>query len=275
MEFRDRVVLITGAAEGIGAACARAFAERGARLSLVDLHRPADAIPACWTIGDVADAYTAERAMRRTLNAFGSIDILINNAGVGLYAGASDTSVEAARRIFDVNLFGAMRFTSLAIPHLRTSPSAAIVNIGSIGGLVSLPWCALYSCSKHALHAYTNSLRRELADEDIHVMTVVPGIVRTRFREHVLGGDPPQKVASLKWTISPDDLARSILAGVEKRKRFVTNPRVGLLFSALDFFFPWMMDWYCARQWERPTHRVSSEEVLAGWHSSTPRGRQS
>ncbi len=89
-------------------------------------------------------------------------------------------------------------------------------------------------------------------------MTVVPGIVRTRFREHVLSGEPPQKVSDLQWTISPDHLAHSIAGGLQKRKRFIVNPRIGSLFSALDFFFPRIMDWYCSTKWDGAAHTASA-----------------
>lgn len=255
MNLADKVVLITGAREGIGAACAREFRKRGARLSLIDIRpgRPEeDDGEALWTVGDITEEAVRQEAVARTSAHLGPVDVIINNAGIGLYASPSETSPAFAERLFAVNVSAAVGLTRLVVPQMRKRRSGAVINIESIGALVSLPWCAMYCASKHALHAYTRSLHHELRGDGIHVMSVIPGIVNTRFREHVLGGDVPGGVAGLKRSISAGSLAASVAVGLEKRKNMVVNPRIGWAFWAADLLLPQVMHWYFRRCWTAP-----------------------
>jgi len=260
--LENKVVMITGAREGIGAACAQEFLRRGARLSLIDVssEKPDyDSGDALWTIGDVADEAVRRNAVDATLARLGAVDILVNNAGIGQYASASGAPLASAERMFAVNLWGAVALTQLVLPQMRQRRSGSIINIESIGAWVSLPWCAMYCASKHALHAFTRSLHHEVRTEGIHVMSVIPGIVDTRFREHVLEGDAPAGVASIKRTISPHSLAASIVDGLVKGKHTVVNPRIGWAFWALDVFFPQVMELYMHRRWAgRATAQLAS-----------------
>jgi len=176
--LKDKVVLITGAREGIGAACAQEFRLRGARLSLIDVSREKpdyDDGGALWTVGDITDEGVCRKAVAATTAEYGGIDILINNAGVGLYAAPSESSSPSAVRVFGVNLWAPVTLTCLVLPQMRERRSGAVINIESIGSWVSLPWSAMYCASKHALHAYTRSLHHEVHEDGIHVMSVVPG----------------------------------------------------------------------------------------------------
>ena len=262
MRLERSVVLITGAAEGIGQACARELCARGAKLTLVDRNPIPDVgADVCRIRGDITNPRTAEKALAETLREHGRIDVLINNAGVGIYASASTTPVDLAQRMFEVNLFAAMRLSGLVAPLMREQGGGAIVNIGSIGGLVSLPWCALYCASKFALHAFSEGLRREVSRDGIHVMTVIPGIVRTRFREHVLSGSAPAGIASLKRTISSEELARAIASGLERRKRRIIRPRIGVLFYGIDLLFPRVLDRFFERRWTEARQTGVEHEV--------------
>jgi short-subunit dehydrogenase len=267
VSLEGKVVLITGAREGVGAACAQEFHRRGARLSLVDIcpEKPDyDSGGALWTIGDVADDAVRREAVAATNAKLGPIDILVNNAGIGLFASPSENSLAFEERMFAVNLWAAIALTRLVVPQMRTRRSGAVINIESIGSWVSLPWCAMYCASKHALHAFTRSLLHELRPEGIHVMSVIPGIVETRFREHVLAGQAPRGVAGIKRTISPDDLARSVVDGLVKGRHTVVNPRIGWAFWGVDVFLPWLMHRYMRRQWglPQPKSRAVTTESL-------------
>src|SRR5580658_7718906 len=168
------VLLITGASEGIGAACARLFLKEGAQVSLLGL--PAAGFQDCVkdrmlvSAGDITDEAFRRAAVQSTIDRFGRIDVLINNAAVGLYAPPSSVDIALVKRLFDVNVFSLLALTQLAIPHMRARRSGTIVNIGSVGGRVALPWCSMYSASKFAVHAVNDSLRRELKGEGIRVM---------------------------------------------------------------------------------------------------------
>src|SRR5712692_844134 len=140
MKIRDRVVLITGASEGIGAACARAFEKRDARLSLVA--RNSERLAAIGgpdtqrIAGDITSGDIRQKVVARTIERFGQIDILINNAGMGLYSAAGNAPMEDVRRLFELNLFAPLELTQLVIPYMRERRQGAIVNVSSIAGKV-------------------------------------------------------------------------------------------------------------------------------------------
>ena len=246
--WNEKVVLITGASEGIGASCARLIGQLGARLSLTALpgdgFQDAESDSQIAVAGDITSAAIRARIVERTIARFGRIDALINNAGVGQYGYPSEVDTEISKRIFDVNVFSALALTQLVLPHMRTRKSGTIVNIGSVGGKVSLPWAVMYCATKWALHCVDDSLHRELEGTGIRVMKVCPGIVDTKFREHVLAGTAPDRVENIRRVVTPDQVAAAIIRGVERGKRTVFVPKIGFLFTSLDFFAPRVMDWY-------------------------------
>ncbi|MCW5976868.1 MAG: SDR family NAD(P)-dependent oxidoreductase [Bryobacteraceae bacterium] len=253
MDLRERVAIITGASEGIGAATARAFRREGARLVLNALAAPpddlaeGDAVAHC--IGDVTEEAARRRIVELAAGRFGRVDILINNAAVGLYAPPSSVPADLARRLFDINVIAPLALTQLVIPVMRRQRSGAIVNLGSVGGGVSLPWAVVYCASKFAMHAVSDSQRRELARDGIHVMKVCPGIVDTRFRENVLAGQAPSRVESIRRIVTSEQVADGIVRGLRARRRNVYVPPIGKLFMTMEFLSPRLMDWYVARKW--------------------------
>jgi short-subunit dehydrogenase len=247
------VVLITGASEGIGAACARIFQKEGAKVSLLALPSPEfqDSVEPHRLVlaGDITDEAFRKTAVQQTMESFGRIDVLINNVGVGLYAPPSLVDMELAKRVFDVNVFSPLALTQLVISHMRAQRSGTIVNIGSVGGRVSLPWAAMYCASKFAVHAVDDSLRRELAGEGIRVMKVCPGIVDTRFREHVLAGKAPGPVENIRRVVSADQVAVALRRGLRTGARTVYVPAISRAFMLLESISPRLMDWFVRRQW--------------------------
>lgn len=244
MQIEGKVVLITGASRGIGAACADAFARRSAQLSLTA--RSAFARPeALITAGDVTKAEDRARIVEATMDRFGRIDILINNAGQGSYRSALDGSADAeeeARRLFDLNVFAPLALTQLVVPHMRAAGSGLIVNVGSIAGQVALPWMPIYSATKFALGALTGAMRTELARDSIRAMQVCPGYVNTPFHEHAIG-TPPKAIAGAKpFAISPQQCAEAIARGVERDARTVVTPAFGWLFVWLERMLPSLVD---------------------------------
>src|SRR5205807_516013 len=166
MDWGQTAVIITGASEGIGASCAKLLASKGAKLSLTALPDPNfqddDTGSVLITAGDITCSELRRRVVERTIARFGRVDILINNAGVGQYGYPSEVDTEISKRIFDINVFSALALTQLVIPEMRRRKSGVIVNLGSVGGIVSLPWAVMYCATKWALHCVDDSLRREV-----------------------------------------------------------------------------------------------------------------
>jgi len=237
------VALITGGSEGIGAACAAEFRRSGARLSLTarseNKLKAIGGPDAVITAGDLTEESTRQLAVKRTIARFGAIDILINNAGVGLYYPSWRTPIEEARRLMELNFFALLGMTQLVVPHMRERRAGTIVNIGSVAGKMPLPWITVYSASKYAVGALTEGMRMELKREGIHSMIVCPGYVKTDFQQHAAGGPLPEKlVQGRRFAITAEECATAIRRGVERDARTVVTPRAGWLLVAAMRLFP-------------------------------------
>src|SRR6202163_1651139 len=177
-EVQGRVVLVTGASSGIGACCAAYLSERGYRV--YGASRSATAPPNVVPLAmDVTNDASVSQAIITVLAREGRLDVLVNNAGFGMVGAVEDTSVEEAVAQFEVNFFGMFRVCRAVLPLLRRQGAGYIVNIGSIGGLIAIPYQGLYSASKFALEGLSESLRLEAKPFGIRVVLVEPGDFRT------------------------------------------------------------------------------------------------
>ncbi|MGD0500322.1 MAG: SDR family NAD(P)-dependent oxidoreductase [Bryobacteraceae bacterium] len=255
MRLDGKTVLITGASEGIGAACAAEFARYGARLSLTarseeGLRRAAAGRPLdpLITPGDLTVEATRRAAVERTLERFGTIDVLVNNAGIGSFLPSWSAPLEEARRLMELNYFALLGMIQLAAPHMRAQGSGYIVNVSSIGGKVPLPWSALYSATKYAVNALTESLRMELRRDGVRTMLVCPGYVQTNFQSNVRSGHAPEGVVrARRFAITPAQCATAIRRGLEREARTVVTPRVGWIFVGAARLFPSLVEASMAR----------------------------
>jgi short-subunit dehydrogenase len=243
MQIRNSVVLITGASQGIGAACAQVFAGRGARLSLVSRDSEKLALvggpDALRTAGDITSDDVRRTVVTRTIDRFGAIDILINNAGMGFYSAAWNAPMDNTRALFELNLFAPLALSQLVAAGMRERKRGAIVNISSIAGKLTLPWFTLYSVSKFALGSLTDGLRMELKPYGIHAMTVWPGYVKTDFQAHALGTRPPDAIRKGKqFAITAEACAEAIARGLERDARNVVVPRIGWILVVLSRLLP-------------------------------------
>ncbi len=243
MQIRDRVVLITGASQGVGAACAVEFARFGAKLSLTARSeagmRQAGGADALITAGDLTDAALQQLVVDRTVERFGRIDILINNAGVGLYKPSWNAPMDEMRAMMEVNFFAPLGLAQRVIPGMRARRSGMIVNVGSIGGKIPLPWLPIYCASKYALGCWSEGLAMELRRDGVRSMIVCPGYVKTKFQQNVLGGTAPEKlIKSRKFAITPEKCAHDIRRGVERDAHTVMTPWAGWFAVAGMRLFP-------------------------------------
>ena len=254
MDLNGKVVLLTGASDGIGAAAARIFHQRGARLALMARREDklravaAEAGGALPIAGDVTREQDRERAFSATLERFGKLDVLVNNAGVGMYVPAYQANLDEVRRMYELNVFALLGMSQLAVPHLRAAGGGMIVNVSSIAGKVALPWFTNYTASKFAVCATTDTLRIELRRFNIRCLTVCPGYVKTGFQDHSLAGRPPDRLWSMRaFGITAAQCAEALVRGVEREKRTVIVPAVGRLLQPLSVFAPRLADWYLQR----------------------------
>ena len=186
----SKVVLITGASSGMGKSAAVLFAEEGhkvyAAARRVDRMEqelaPKGIVPVAL---DITKPEDNERVVNRIIETEGRIDVLVNNAGFGLYGPVEDVSIDDARGQFEVNLFGLADLTQRVIPHMRAQRSGRIINTSSMGGRVFTPLGAWYHATKHALEGWSDCLRIETAPFGIQVVIVEPGGVKTEFGDVV------------------------------------------------------------------------------------------
>jgi 2-keto-3-deoxy-L-fuconate dehydrogenase len=218
MEFAGTSAVVTGGVSGIGLATARLLAERGARVAVLD--RSADRAPSnveqlrC----DVGDDASVRSAVAAAAELLGGIDIVINNAGIGARGTVADNDDAEWHQVFDINVVGIVRVTRAALPHLRRSGSAAIVNSCSIAATAGLPQRALYSATKGAVLALTLAMAADHVREGIRVNCVNPGTVDTPWVARLLDAaeDPAAERVALEARqptgrlVSAEDVARAI-----------------------------------------------------------------
>ncbi|MDX2181043.1 MAG: SDR family NAD(P)-dependent oxidoreductase [Bryobacteraceae bacterium] len=247
VRLQDSVVLVTGASEGIGAACAGEFRRRGAKIALVARNKARlDSLAVAGDLAipaDLLDPKQRYAAVESALAHFGRIDILVNNAGLGVSAPAWRAPMDDVRHMFELNFFAALDLAQLVVPGMRERRTGAIVNVGSVAGQIAMPWFTLYSSTKFALGAFTDGLRMELAADNIHAMLVCPGFVATDFHKHVLGGPPPGAAKRGRpGEVTPQRVAVEIAEGLERGARTVVVPRKAWALVAASRLFPALVD---------------------------------
>ncbi|MEO8032705.1 MAG: oxidoreductase [Gemmatimonadota bacterium] len=184
------VAIVTGASGGIGEATARALRAAGYRVFGTSRRAPATRSPdIAFLVCDVTSDEAVQAAVGEVLSRTGRIDLLVNNAGVGLVGGAEESSLVQAKSLFEVNLFGLIRMTMAVLPIMRQQRAGRIVNISSIMGLIPAPFMALYAASKHAVEGYSESLDHETRGSGVRVVLVEPAYTQTSFEGNVYQAD--------------------------------------------------------------------------------------
>lgn len=184
------VALVTGASSGIGYATAKGLQDAGFRVFGTSRRFSAEAADGITMLAcDVTDDGSVTKSVDEVLTRAGRIDLLVNNAGIGLLGGAEESSVSQAQALFDVNVFGVLRMTNAVLPAMRGQGKGRIVNLSSVLGLIPAPYSALYAATKHAIEGYSESLDHELRSFGIRVVLVEPAYTRTAFEENVARPD--------------------------------------------------------------------------------------
>jgi NAD(P)-dependent dehydrogenase (short-subunit alcohol dehydrogenase family) len=192
-DFDGLVAAVTGGGSGIGLATARLLAARGARVAALDLDPSAASPPLLPLVADVTDDGSVRAAVAAVVERWGGLDVLVNNAGVGAQGTVEANPDEQWFRVLDVNLLGVVRCSRAALPQLRRSGHAAIVNTCSIVASAGLPDRALYAASKGAVLALTLAMAADHLREGIRVNCVSPGTVDTPWVRRLLGAAPDER----------------------------------------------------------------------------------
>ena len=202
MDWKDKVVWITGASSGIGKELVIQLASKGARIILSA--RNSDRLQeVCTSVGltetnshihtmDLSKYHQINDDIEEVLQKFGRVDVLINNAGITQRAFASETELEVDEHLMNINYFGPVALTKGLLPHFKERGSGIVAVTSSVAGKIGTPLRTAYCASKHALHGFFESMRAEVHDQNIQVTIVCPGFIQTDISMHAMAGDGSQ-----------------------------------------------------------------------------------
>ena len=250
--FKNKVIAITGGSEGIGKALVDALIPLGAKIATCG--RNQDKLYSLQVqysnqllhtmVADVSRYDDCKKFIQSTIETFGGIDILINNAGISMRALLKDAEVDVIKKVMDVNFFGTVYCTKLALDSI-IEKKGTIVGVSSIAGYRGLPGRSGYSASKFAVNGWLESIRTELLDTGVNVMWVCPGFTRSNIRNAALNskgyaqGESPLNERDL---MSSQDCANHIIKSIEKKKRTLVLSFSGLQTVFMNKFFPSLTD---------------------------------
>ena len=252
--MKNKVTIITGGSSGIGKALAEKFGLEGAKIVITGRRQEAldqvvkelsdKGIDILAIQADGSKQEDNQRMATTTINHFGTIDILINNAGISMRALFEEVELDVIRRVMDINFYGAIYATKYCLPEIIKN-KGSVVGISSIAGYRGLPARVGYSASKFALQGFLESLRTELLQKEVHVLTACPGFTTSSIRDVSLTKDGSQQGKSPRdeaKMMSAEECATHIYKAVRKRKRDLILTRQGKMTVFLNKWFPSFMD---------------------------------
>jgi dehydrogenase/reductase SDR family protein 7B len=252
--MKDKVVIITGGTSGIGKSIAIAMAKRDARVVIsgrniatlqqteAELKKITNDVLAVQA--DVSNENDCVRLINETLNRFGAIDILINNAGISMRALFSELDLDVFRKLMDTNFWGTVYCTKYAMKPLLKS-KGTIVGISSIAGIKGLPARSGYSASKFAMNGFLEALRIENLKTGIHVLICCPGFTASNIRNTALAKDGKSQGESPRneeQMMQPEEVAEALIKAIEKKKRTLVLTSQGKMTRFMNKFFPGWLD---------------------------------
>lgn len=255
MDFKNKVVLITGASSGIGKACAEEFAKRGANLvlaarqyvTLCEITASLEkqyGIKAIAVQADVSKEEDCEQMVKQALVTFNKIDVLVNNAGLSMRALFNDLDLSVIKNLMDVNFWGTVYCTKYALPEILKT-KGSIIGVSSIAGYRGLPGRTGYSASKFAMNGFMESLRTELLKTGVHVMVACPGFTASNIRftalakDGVAHGETSMEEGKM---MSSEEVATRIVDGIAARKRTLVMTGQGKLTVWINKLLPALAD---------------------------------
>ncbi len=253
--FNNKVVIVTGASSGIGEATAREFAAKGSKVMLTARkeNRLADIVSeiksegyeAAYVKTDVSIEEECRNLVQRTVEKYGTVNILVNNAGISMRASFNQVNLAVLKTLMDVNFWGTVYCTKYALPYLIAN-KGSLVGVSSIAGFHGLPGRTGYSASKFAIHGFLETIRIENLKNGLHVMIIFPGFTASEIRKHALTADGTEQGESPREEgklMSPEYVAKKVLKGIEKKKRNTILTWEGRFTALFQRIVPNIVDW--------------------------------
>jgi short-subunit dehydrogenase len=274
VDIRGKVVVVTGASSGIGEATAREFGREGAKvvlaarrverlealaLEIQALNPEAEALVAPADLSRLEDI---QALIARTTDTFGRVDVLVNNAGFGRLGWLEELDpVEDIEAQFDVNVLGLVHTTRQVLPVMLAQRSGHIINMGSMASLIATPTYTIYAASKHAVHGFSEALRREVKPWGIDVSIIYPGGVKTEFGKEA-GFERKTKTTTPDFLLlTAADVGRAIVGLVRRPRPMLVIPPLWRLAALLNKLFPSVVDYTTIHRFTIPER---AEELKAG-----------
>lgn len=252
--MKDKVVIITGASSGIGKALAFSFGNEGAKIVItgrkkaplmeVSQELTTLGIDNLAIVSDVSIEADNAEMVQKTIEKYGKIDILINNAGISMRAMFEDCDLNVIKTLMDINFYGTVYATKYALPYIKAT-KGSIVGVSSIAGYRGLPVRSGYSASKFAMNGFLEALRTELLHTGVHVLTACPGFTASNIRVASLGADGSSKGDSMRDEgnmMSSEEVADRILKAVKNRDRGMILTLQGKMAVLINKIFPKLAD---------------------------------
>jgi short-subunit dehydrogenase len=248
--MKDKVVIITGASSGIGLSTATEFARLGAKVVLAARSEALlqsivesftlSGFQTVYVVTDVSKEEDCKNLIDKTVEKYGKIDILINNAGISMRALFRDVEISVLKRLFDVNFWGAVNCTKYALPYL-IEQKGTVVGVSSVAGFVGLPGRTGYSASKYALHGFLETLRVENLRNGLHVLIMCAGFTKSDIRKKALTADgTPQGFTPREEEkmMMPEDVARAIVKAIKRHRNYVILTILGKMTALVKRIAP-------------------------------------
>lgn len=265
MNIKGKVVIVTGASSGIGEATARQFAREGARVVLAarrvdrlevlaqEIHSIGNGSEALVVRTDLSKLEDIQSLVRQALGKFGRIDVLVNNAGFGRVDWLENLDPEKdIQSQFDVDVLGVVQTTRQVLPVMMQQRSGHIINICSMAGLVAMPTYTIYAACKHAVHGFSEALRREVRPWGIDVSVIYPGGVMTEFKQHAgihrkTGAATPKRLL-----LKADEVAAAVLKLVRRPRSMQILPQLWSVSVWLNRNMNWLVDYLAIHRFTVP-----------------------
>jgi short-subunit dehydrogenase len=253
--FYNKVVIVTGASSGIGEATAREFAANGSKVILAA--RSEEKLvaivkeirekggEAAYIKTDVSKEEDCRNLVEKSVEKYGTINILINNAGLSMRASFNEVDLKVLQKLMNVNFWGTVYCSKYALPYLVAN-RGSLVGVSSVAGFHGLPGRTGYSASKFAIHGFLETIRIENLKRGLHVMVIAPGFTSSEIRKHALTADGTEQGSSPRKEgkmMSPEYVAKWVLKGIRKKKRNKILTWAGRFTALFQRIIPAVVDW--------------------------------